>query len=152
MIAALALIESPVIAMGLILHRKPQSQPNNTPRSTPKLSTVIKISILNTSIFFTLRIFIRWLNAQNIRPFRYWEGRSIHQPDFYVILCFFPLKMGISAALRIGELKKSRIFLIAFSILLPVLNVFIAIAFASLFKLDPGNAFYSWSYAPAPPT
>ena len=48
--------------------------------------------------------------------------------------------MGLSAASRINELRKSGLFLIAFSILFPLLNAFVAIALASFFNLEPGNA------------
>ena len=140
MIAALALMESPAIVMGLILHEKSKQTPNNEQGKKKKFATIIQTSILNTSVFLLLGAlvvgalseFFDHSGVEKIAPFT--------NQIFYGVLCLFLLEMGISAASRINELRKSGIFLIAFSILFPLFNAFIAIALARFFSLEPGNA------------
>jgi hypothetical protein len=140
MIAALALMESPAIVMGLILNARSQSQSKNTPSTSPQLSTIIQTSILNTSVYLLLGSLVVGALSETFDHSGVEKIAPFTNQIFYGVLCLFLLEMGISAASRIGELKKSGLFLIAFSILFPVLNAFVAIALASLFKLDPGNA------------
>ena len=140
MIAALALMESPAIVMGLILHEKSKQTPNNEQGKKKKFATIIQTSILNTSVFLLLGAlvvgalseFFDHSGVEKIAPFT--------NQIFYGVLCLFLLEMGISAASRINELRKSGIFLIAFSVLFPLFNAFIAIALARFFSLEPGNA------------
>ncbi len=140
MIAALALMESPAIVMGLILHEKSKQTPNNEQGKKRKFATIIQTSILNTSVFLLLGAlvvgalseFFDHSGVEKIAPFT--------NQIFYGVLCLFLLEMGISAASRINELRKSGIFLIAFSVLFPLFNAFIAIALARFFSLEPGNA------------
>ncbi len=140
MIAALALMESPAIVMGLILHEKSKQTPNNEQEKKRKFATIIQTSILNTSVFLLLGAlvvgalseFFDHSGVEKIAPFT--------NQIFYGVLCLFLLEMGISAASRINELRKSGIFLIAFSVLFPLFNAFIAIALARFFSLEPGNA------------
>ena len=140
MIAALALMESPAIVMGLILHEKSKKIPNNESEKKRKLVSIIQTSILNTSVFLLLGAlavgalseFFDHSGVEKIAPFT--------NQIFYGVLCLFLLEMGISAASRITELRKSGMFLITFSILFPLFNAFIAIALARFFSLEPGNA------------
>ena len=140
MIAALALMESPAIVMGLILHGKSKQAPNNESGKKRKLANIIQTSILNTSVFLLLGAlavgalseFFDHSGVEKIAPFT--------NQIFYGVLCLFLLEMGISAASRINELRKSGMFLIAFSILFPLFNAFIAIALTRFFSLEPGNA------------
>ena len=140
MIAALALMESPAIVMGLILHGKSKRTSSDESKQKTQLSSIIQTSILNTSVFLLLGAlavgalseFFDHSGVEKIAPFT--------NQIFYGVLCLFLLEMGLSAASRINELRKSGLFLIAFSILFPLLNAFVAIALASFFNLEPGNA------------
>mgnify|MGYP001496083458 CR=1 FL=1 len=71
MIAALALMESPAIVMGLILHGKSKQAPNNESGKKRKLANIIQTSILNTSA-----------NSGNL-PI------SIFILDFYAVLRYY---------------------------------------------------------------
>ncbi len=140
MIAALALMESPAIVMGLILYEKSKSPAKGGMKEKTSLTNIVQTSILNTSVFLligalitgALSEFFDHSGVEKIAPFT--------NQIFYGVLCLFLLEMGISAGSRISELRKSGIFLIAFSILFPLLNACIAIALAAFFSLEPGNA------------
>ena len=59
---------------------------------------------------------------------------------FYGALCFFLLDMGIVAAQRLQDLSKAGWFLIAFSILAPLLHAVVGLALAVALDLPQGDA------------
>lgn len=71
--------------------------------------------------------------AKALRPFT--------SDIFTGVLCFFLLDMGIVAAKRLGDLKRTGVFLTAFAILLPVVNAAVAIPLAFALGLSQGDAF-----------
>jgi hypothetical protein len=139
MIAALALMESPAIVMGLILNGATESKDSGTTNKI-NLTQIIRTAMLNNSVFLLLGSLVTGAlselfdhsGVEKISPFT--------NQIFYGVLCLFLLEMGISAASRIRELKRSGTFLIIFSIALPLVNAIIAIFLANLFNLQPGNA------------
>ncbi len=56
------------------------------------------------------------------------------------MLTFFLLDMGLVAAKRIDDLRKTGSFVIGFPILMPVLNALIGIFLSKLISMSPGNA------------
>ena len=59
---------------------------------------------------------------------------------FRGVLCLFLLDLGLVAARRLRDLKRSGAFLVAFAILLPLANAAIAIGFAKLIGAGRGDA------------
>jgi hypothetical protein len=59
---------------------------------------------------------------------------------FYGVLTFFLLDMGLVAAKRIKDLQKTGFFLIAFAVLMPILNSGVGIAIAKLISMSQGDA------------
>jgi uncharacterized protein len=59
---------------------------------------------------------------------------------FYGALSFFLLDMGLVAAKRIKDLRKTGFFLIAFSIFMPLLNAAIGIGIARMIGMTSGDA------------
>jgi hypothetical protein len=135
MVAALALMESPAIIVGLILVRMfaPKSD-NANPTSWGK---VLHEAFLNGSVFLLIgSVLVGILTGE-----KGWEKlQPFTQGIFYGVLTFFLLDMGLVAARRIKELTKTGSFLIGFSILVPVLNAVLGILIAKALNFEQGNA------------
>jgi uncharacterized protein len=98
---------------------------------------VLRESFLNGSVFLLIGSIVVGLltgerGYQTLKPF---IGDM-----FYGALTFFLLDMGLLAAKRIGDLQKAGLFLIAFSVLVPILNAGVGIGVASMLHLSKGNA------------
>lgn len=134
MVAALALMESPAIIVGLILvnlFTKDQEQREFS------WSEVLQEAFLNSSVFLLVgSLLIGVLTGEHgwqvLEPFT--------QGIFYGVLTFFLLDMGLVAAKRIKDLQKTGFFLIGFAILIPVLNAGIGLLIAKFIDLPQGNA------------
>lgn len=135
MVAALALMESPAIIVGLVLVRifaKKSELDDDVP-----WSEVLREAFLNGSVFLLLGSLV----AGIITSQQGWESLEPFTSDiFYGVLTFFLLDMGLVAARRIGDLRTSGPFLIGFSILMPLLNAVIGIAIAKAIGMSVGNA------------
>lgn len=135
MVAALALMESPAIIVGLVLVRifaKKSELDDDVP-----WSEVLREAFLNGSVFLLLGSLL----AGIITSQQGWESLEPFTSDiFYGVLTFFLLDMGLVAARRIGDLRTSGPFLIGFSILMPLLNAVIGIAIAKAIGMSVGNA------------
>ncbi len=135
MVAALALMESPAIIVGIILVRIFANQ--SAENSDFSWKEVMREAFLNGSVFLLVgSLLIGILTGskgwQLMKPFT--------QDIFYGFLTFFLLDMGLVAARRIKELKKTGSFLIGFSILMPIANAVIGIMLAKLIGISVGNA------------
>jgi hypothetical protein len=70
-----------------------------------------------------------------------WEKlQPFTQGIFYGALTFFLLDMGLVAARRIKELRKTGSFLISFSIFIPVINAAVSVLLSKLLGFSEGNA------------
>jgi len=135
MVAALALMESPAIIVGLILVNWFAIE-DKTDRDF-SWSEVLQEAFLNGSVFLLIgSLVIGVLTGEHgwevLKPFT--------QDMFYGVLTFFLLDMGLVAAKRIKDLEKSGIFLIAFAILIPVFNAGVGVIIARLINLPQGDA------------
>lgn len=134
MVAALALMESPAIVVGLILvniFSKNQSDQEFV------WSEVLQEAFLNSSVFLLVgSLFMGILTGergwQTLKPFT--------QDMFYGVLTFFLLDMGLLAAQRIKDLQKTGVFLISFAILIPILNAGIALLIAKAIGMSQGDS------------
>jgi uncharacterized protein len=138
MVAALALMESPAIIVGLLLVRiYTNDQKDNGDDSEFSWSSVLREAFLNGSVLLLIgSLLIGILTGENgwhkLEPFT--EG------IFYGALTFFLLDMGLVAAKKIRDFRKGGSFLIGFSILMPLFNALIGIAIARLVGMSEGNA------------
>ena len=134
MVAALALMESPAIIVGLLLVK---IFANNKEDGDFSWSEVLQEAFLNSSVFLLVgSLIIGVLSGE--------KGWKVEQPFtegiFYGVLTFFLLDMGLVAAGRIKDLGKTGPFLITFSILTPIVNAAIGILLAKLIGMQQGNA------------
>ncbi|MCG9892559.1 MAG: sodium-dependent bicarbonate transport family permease [Thermosynechococcaceae cyanobacterium MS004] len=139
MVAALALMESPAIVVGIFLVRMfvPQGEASLEESEKGGWSEVLREACLNGSVFLLVSSLVIGLVTGNsgwvkIKPFS--------DELFYGVLCFFLLDMGLIAARRINDLKKAGAFVIGFSVAMPVLNAVIGIGLSRLLGLSVGNA------------
>ena len=139
MVAALALMESPAIIVGLLLVKlaAPQNRPQ---QQAMRWGAVLHEALLNGSVYLLVgSLVIGFLSAAN-SPSSVEKMLPFTDKLFYGALSFFLLDMGIVAAQRIRDLKEAGSFLIGFSILMPLFNAGVGALLARGLGLDPGNA------------
>lgn len=134
MVAALALMESPAIIVGLILVSLFTRDQEEREFSWPE---VLQEAFLNGSVFLLVgSLLIGFLTGE-----QGWKVLSPFTQDmFYGVLTFFLLDMGLVAAKRIKDLEKTGPFLISFAILIPVVNAVIGLLIAKVIGMPQGNA------------
>lgn len=133
MVAALALMESPAIVVGLILvnfFARDEKREFVWPE-------VLRDAFLNSSVFLLVgSLIIGMLTGEHG-----WEVLSPFTQDmFYGVLTFFLLDMGLVAAKRIKDLQKTGVFLISFAILIPIFNAGIGLLIARAINMPQGDA------------
>jgi uncharacterized protein len=133
MVAALALMESPAIIVGLIL----VNLFSVDEKREFAWAEVLKEAFLNSSVFLLVgSLLIGVLTGEH--------GWQVMEPFaqglFYGILTFFLLDMGLVAAKRIKDLQKTGAFLISFAILIPILNAGIGLLIAKFIGMPKGDA------------
>ncbi|MBD2304994.1 sodium-dependent bicarbonate transport family permease [Chroococcidiopsis sp. FACHB-1243] len=134
MVAALALMESPAIIVGLLLVKLFAIDKQDDDFSW---SEVLQEAFLNSSVFLLVgSLIIGAVSGE--------KGWKVEEPFtqgiFYGVLTFFLLDMGLVAAGRIKDLGKTGTFLISFSILIPIVNAAIGILLAKAIGMPQGNA------------
>ncbi|AFZ35519.1 protein of unknown function DUF897 [Stanieria cyanosphaera PCC 7437] len=137
MVAALALMESPAIIVGLILVNLFASEAGKQSERDFVWSEVLRDAFLNSSVFLLVgSLIIGFLTGEHgwqvLEPFT--------QGMFYGVLTFFLLDMGLVAARRIKDLQKTGIFLISFAILIPIVNAVIGLVIAWFIEMPKGDA------------
>lgn len=136
MVAAMTLMESPAIVIGLVfavLFTKKDDKSSKT-----NWSEIFKEAFLNPSVFLLMGALIIGILTGE-------KGWNSMEPLFGAlfkgILAFFLLDMGIVAAKRIYELKKLGFFLIGFAIIMPIFNAIVGMSLGYYFEISKGDAF-----------
>ncbi|MCP9881969.1 sodium-dependent bicarbonate transport family permease [Cyanobium sp. Alchichica 3B3-8F6] len=138
MVAALALMESPAIIVGLILVKL--AAPQNRPGAQPmRWGSVLREAFLNSSVFLLVGSLVIGLLVAAYSPAGIGKMEPFSDKLFYGALTFFLLDMGIVAAQRIRELREAGAFLIAFSVLMPLFNALLGALIVWGLQLSPGN-------------
>ena len=133
MVAALALMESPAIIVGLILVNVFAADS----KREFSWGEVLREAFLNSSVFLLVgSLVIGVLTGE-----RGWHAlEPFTHGLFYGVLTLFLLDMGLVAARRIKDLQTTGMFLILFAIVIPVLNAGVGLLIAKGIDLSPGNA------------
>jgi uncharacterized protein len=134
MVAALALMESPAIIVGLVLVSIFGSSQE---KREVDWSEVIREACLNPSVFLLLGSLMMGILTgetgwEKLKPFT--------QDNFYGVLVFFLLDMGLVAAKRIKDLQKTGAFLISFAILIPIVNAAVGLGIAFIIGMSRGDS------------
>ncbi|MFN0118084.1 MAG: sodium-dependent bicarbonate transport family permease [Elusimicrobiota bacterium] len=136
MVAAMALMESPAIVVGILLNRVFQSKENSEEKITYR--QMAHEALCNGPVVLLFGSLIVGLLTGE-------QGHKALYPFtdgiFKGMLALFLLDMGILAAGRIKDLKRSGWFLVAFAIFIPLLNAFLSLFIAKFLGLSLGNAF-----------
>jgi hypothetical protein len=137
MVAALALMESPAIIVGLILVNLFTANQDDPERQAFSWPEVLQEAFLNSSVFLLVgSLLVGVLTGEHG-----WQVLSPFTQDmFYGVLTFFLLDMGLVAARRIKDLEKTGTFLIAFAILIPIVNAGLGLGIAKLIGMPQGDA------------
>jgi uncharacterized protein len=143
MVAALALMESPAIVVGLILVRvfsKKEANSGVDEDESTKTSwgEVLHEAFLNGSVLLLIgSVIIGVLTGVD-------GWNKVHlfveKDIFYGALMFFLLDMGLVAARRIQDLRETGMFLIGFAVLMPIANALLAIILAKVIGMGQGDA------------
>jgi hypothetical protein len=134
MVAALALMESPAIIVGLILVRV--FTPKTEDEKEFSWGKVMHEAFLNGSVFLLVGSLIVGLLTGD----KGWEKlQPFTQGIFYGVLTFFLLDMGLIAAKRIKDLSKTGSFLIGFSVFIPMINAILGILISKVLGMGEGN-------------
>jgi uncharacterized protein len=143
MVAALALMESPAIVVGLILVRvfsKKEAVAGAEEDDSTKTSwgEVLHEAFLNGSVLLLIgSVIIGVLTGVD-------GWHKVHlfveKDIFYGALMFFLLDMGLVAARRIQDLRQTGMFLIGFAVLMPIANALLGIILAKVIGMGQGDA------------
>jgi len=138
MVAALALMESPAIVVGIILAKLYSDKEGDA--GTLRWREILQEAFLNGSVFLLIGSLIigclvgaySTAGVEKMDPFT--------EKLFYGALCFFLLDMGLVAAQRLQDLRKAGSFLIGFAILAPLVNAMLGLGISRLLGLPQGDA------------
>ncbi|MBD3220694.1 sodium-dependent bicarbonate transport family permease [bacterium] len=137
MVAAMALMESPAILVGVLLARRFQDTADGEAATNRALGPLLREAFLNGPVFLLIGSLLVGVVTGDegwamVKPFAYEPFRGV--------LCLFLLDMGIIAARRLDALKASGVFLGSFALLAPLVNAALAIGVSSLLGLSVGDA------------
>jgi len=137
MVAAMALMESPAIFVGVLIARAAGAGERNGGRQAGSMGDLAREAFLNGSVFLLVGSLLVGLLAgekgwESVAPFAY--------EPFKGVLCLFLLDMGLIAARRLSALRESGALLLGFALGAPLVHAALAIAVANLLGFSPGNA------------
>lgn len=151
MVAAMALMESPAIVVGVLLARWCQPSGGgdsagenakggmSIPGATSRIewSSLLREAFLNGAVVvlvgsLVIGLLIGETGWTSVSPFLY--------DPFKGVLCLFLLDMGLVAAHRLGDLRRSGLWLIGFALLSAPVHASLGIAAAYMLGIGQGDA------------
>jgi hypothetical protein len=141
MVAAMALMESPAIIVGILMANKfaDRSKPTEPikPRPPIRWGTLLHESAFNSAVLLLLGSMVIGLMVgkagfAEVAPF-------VAEP-FKGVLCLFLLDMGLLAARRLGDLRRAGVWTIGYALAAPPTHAALGIALAYVLGLSPGDA------------
>lgn len=139
MVAAMALMESPAIVVGVLLARTFANSDNDDPATKRKLDwgELFREAFLNGAVVvlvgaLVIGCLIGEKNWTSVKPFMY--------DPFKGVLCLFLLDMGLVAARRLVDLKNCGAWLIGFAIFSAPVHAALGIGTAWLLGVNEGDA------------
>lgn len=134
LVAAMALMESPAIIIGVMLYR---FYATNNENGDFSWSELLREAFLNGSVFLIMGSLIIGIitgekGNKALSPFT--------EEIFRGMLAFFLLDMGLLAAKRLRDMRKASVFLVTFALMIPLVNAFIGIMLAKIIGMQRGDA------------
>jgi hypothetical protein len=146
MVAALALMESPAIVVGVLLAKlsapaEDRESPGDQENGNGGLRwrEVLQEAFLNGSVYLLIGSLVIGYVVAAFSPAGLEKMDPFTEKLFYGALCFFLLDMGIVAAQRLRDLQKAGAFLIGFSLLAPPLHALAGLLVSVMLGLSQGN-------------
>ncbi len=144
MVAALALMESPAIVVGVVMAKIAASnlEQERTGQSTEAIPwrEVLQEAFLNGSVFLLIGSLVIGALVAHFSPSGVERMEPFTEKLFYGVLCFFLLDMGLVAAQRLRDLRQTGPFLVAFAIAAPIVHGLVGLLIARLLGLPQGDA------------
>ena len=142
MVAALALMESPAIIIGLLLVRltAPRAEGPGDQGNALRWGSLLHEAFLNSSVLVLVGSLLIGVLSAAFSPAGMPKMEPFSEQLFYGALSFFLLDMGIVAGQRLRELKATGAFLIAFALLSPPVHAAAGLGVALLLHLPQGDA------------
>ena len=143
MVAALALMESPAIVVGVVMAKlSSASLEKERGESTEPIPwrEVLQEAFLNGSVFLLIGSLLIGALVSHFSPSGVERMEPFTEKLFYGVLCFFLLDMGLVAAQRLRDLRQTGPFLVAFAIAAPIVHGFVGLLIAKLLGLPQGDA------------
>jgi hypothetical protein len=142
MVAALALMESPAIVVGVVLAKlslASQSGSRGEREGALLWREVLQEAFLNGSVFLLIgSLVIGWM-VTSFSPAGVEKMDPFTEKLFYGALCFFLLDMGLVAAQRLRDLRQAGAFLIGFALLAPLVHAGAGLLISLGLHLNPGD-------------
>jgi hypothetical protein len=138
MVAAMALMESPAILVGVLLARRAGIGGGTAEGgSASNWSHLLREAFLNGSVFLLMgSLLVGLLTGEkgwtSVAPFA-------HEP-FKGVLCLFLLDMGLIAGRRLSSLRQSGALLLGFALVFPLVAAGLALLLARAMQIGPGDA------------
>jgi len=139
MVAAMALMESPAILVGVMLARRAGVTPDaqDADDAVPGGGSLLREAFLNGPVFLlvgslTIGILSGEKGWASVKPF-------VDDP-FKGVLCLFLLDMGLIAARRLGALRRAGLVVVGFAVFAPLVHAGIGIAASRALGLSVGDA------------
>jgi hypothetical protein len=151
MVAALALMESPAIVVGVILAklsapaedaesvRDQENGGDQEGSGSLRWREVLQEAFLNGSVYLLIGSLVIGYVVAAFSPAGLEKMDPFTEKLFYGALCFFLLDMGIVAAQRLRDLRQTGAFLIGFSLLAPPVHALVGLLVSALLGLSQGN-------------
>jgi uncharacterized protein len=143
MVAALALMESPAIVVGVVMAKLAGGAASSTdPQQAQGLRwrEILQEAFLNGSIFLLIGSLVIGYLVAAFSPAGVEKMEPFTEKLFYGALCFFLLDMGLIAAQRLQDLRKAGPFLIGFAVLAPLLHALVGLGIARLLGINQGDS------------
>lgn len=146
MVAALALMESPAIVVGVVMAKLAASKVQSAKGGKDKANEaipwgeVLREAFLNGSVFLLIGSLLIGGIVAHFSPSGVQRMEPFTDKLFYGVLCFFLLDMGLVAAQRLRDLRQTGPFLVVFAIAAPLLHASIGLLLARLLGLPQGDA------------
>ncbi|MFK8050043.1 MAG: sodium-dependent bicarbonate transport family permease [Halioglobus sp.] len=144
MVAAMALMESPAIILGLLLYSRSRSA-SKASSEPHKWGELLHEACLNSSVFLILgSMIIGWITG----PPGMEQLSPLIKDLFLGVLCLFLLDMGIVAARRLRDLRESSeqrsgavpiAYMVAMALLFPIVNAGLALSLGAALQLTLGD-------------
>lgn len=141
MVAAMALMESPAILVGVLLARRYGAGANGDGEGTgggeQGFGPLLREAVLNGPVFLLFgSLLVGLLTGERgweaVKPFAY--------DPFRGVLCLFLLDMGLIAARRLDALRASGAFLGTFAVVVPLVAATAAVGASAAMRLTVGDA------------